>query len=68
MGSQRRQTQLGIKVPAVMTDLARSYHDRWNQLKAMESSRHSRIQESITEFDTSNIMDTSKLLMQRNLS
>ena len=25
------------------------------------ASRHSRIQESITEFDTSNIMDTSKL-------
>ena len=44
-----------------MTDLAKSYNDRWNQLKAMVASRHSRIQESITEFDTSNIMDTSKL-------
>ena len=44
-----------------MTDLAKSYNDRWNQLKVMVASRHSRIQESITEFDTSNIMDTSKL-------
>ena len=44
-----------------MTDLAKSYNDRWNQLKAMVASRHSRIQESITEFDTCNIMDTSKL-------
>lgn len=60
MGSQRRQTQLGIKVPAEMAELAKSYHDRWNQLKAAVSSRHLRIQESITEFDTSNIMDTSK--------
>ena len=60
MGSQRRQVQLGVKVPAEMTDLAKSYRDRWNQLKAMVASRHSRIQESITEFDTSNIMDTSK--------
>ena len=61
IGSQRRQTQLGVKVPAEMTELAKSYHNRWNQLKAMVSSRHSRIQESITEFDTSNIMDTSEL-------
>ena len=60
MGLQRRQMQLGVKVPTKMTDLAKSYGDWWNQLKAMVASRHSRIQESITEFDTSNIMETSK--------
>ena len=67
-GSQRRQTQLGIKVPSEMAELAKSYRDRWDQLKAMVSSRHSRIQESITEFDTSNIMDTSKLFISYDYS
>ena len=61
VGSQRRQAQLGVKAPTEMTDLAKSYRDRWNQLKVMAILHHSRIQESITEFDTSNIMDTSKL-------
>ena len=60
MGSQRRQLQLGVKVAKEMTDLSKSYRDRWNQLKAAVASRHARIQECITEFDTSNIMDSSK--------
>lgn len=61
MGSQRRQTQLGVKVPAEMTDLAKSYRDRWNQLRVMVALHHSKIQQSISEFDSSSIMDTSKL-------
>ena len=61
MGSQRWQTQLGVKVPTEMTDLAKSYRDRWNQLRVMVALHHSKIQESITEFDTNNFMDTSKL-------
>jgi len=60
MGSQRRQLQLGVNVAKEMTDLSKSYCDRWNQLKAAVASRHARIQECITEFDTSNIMDSSK--------
>ena len=60
MGSQRCQLQLGVKVAKEITNLSKSYCDRWNQLKATVTSRHTRIQECITEFDTSDIMDSSK--------
>ena len=60
MGSQRSQLQLGVKVAKEITNLSKSYCDRWNQLKATVTSRHTRIQECITEFDTSNIMESSK--------
>ena len=56
-----RQAQLGIKVPTEMMDLAKSYNDQWNHLKVMVALHHFRIEESITEFDTSNGMNVSKL-------
>ena len=53
--SQKRQLQMGVKVLPDLLQLVLRFHQRWNELKQVITTRHSTIERAMVKYNPENM-------------